>query len=239
VRIAAITDVHAVACAFAEALKAARLEGFDHLLIMGDLLTYGVAPQETLALAHEAVDRDGAVLLMGNHDQLYLDLAQGRTAYRDGLAEWLQETIDWTAARVEAETLRRLPWQEQWLAGPIFAAHANPFQFGDWTYLNDEPSFQRASMALADRGARHGLFGHTHRARLYSGGPSEVHTLPSLGQPRDREKPEPRWTMVEISGNELTLSSRTVPFDRAAHCRAVDATSMSSPTKSRLCSWFL
>lgn len=238
-RIAAITDVHAVASAFSEALQAARHEGFDQLLIMGDLLTYGVAPEETLALAHEAVSRDGAVLLMGNHDQLYLDLARGETAYQDSLPDWLRETVGWTAERAGAETMQALPWQESWTADALFAAHANPFSFGDWTYLNDEASMARASMMLAMRNARYGLFGHTHRHRRYSGGGVEVCTLPPLGQPRDRDDPLLRWSMVEIRDAELTLTTHPVPFDRAAHCRAINATTMSSPTKSSLCKWFL
>ncbi|MET1756681.1 metallophosphoesterase [Novosphingobium sp. RD2P27] len=238
-RIAAISDVHAVGSAFAEALEAARREGFDHLLILGDLLTYGVAPEETVALTRQAVDRDGAILLLGNHDQLYLDLAQGRTAYRDGLPDWLREAIDWTTERMEVDSFRALPWRESWVAGPVFAAHANPFAFGDWTYLNDEASMEQASVALATREGLYGLFGHTHRSRSYCSGRAEVHTLPSLGQPRHRNDPLLRWTMAQISDNGLTLTSHPVPFDRAAHCRAINATSMSSQTKSRLCSWFL
>ncbi|MEW9857048.1 metallophosphoesterase family protein [Novosphingobium sp. M1R2S20] len=237
-RIAMISDVHAVASAFEDALCAARAEGFDELLILGDLLTYGIAPTETLELAAEAVQRDGAVLLMGNHDQLYLDLADGKGAYRDGLPEWLRESVDWTAQRTDADALRALPWQQDWRTGPIFTAHANPFAFGDWTYLNDDAAMGRASAALYTRGARYGVFGHTHRSRRYNDPIAEIHTLPSLGQPRDRADQRLYWTMAELR-DELTLSSRPVAFDRKAHCRALHATSMSSQTKSHLCSWFL
>ena len=59
-RIAALTDIHAVSSTLEQALSAARREGFDVLLLMGDLLTYGVAPLETVALVQDAVARDGA-----------------------------------------------------------------------------------------------------------------------------------------------------------------------------------
>ena len=72
-KIAVLSDIHSVSSALDAALDDARAEGFDVLLILGDLLTYGVNPAETLELVHEAVARDGAILISGNHDQMYLD----------------------------------------------------------------------------------------------------------------------------------------------------------------------
>ncbi len=44
-RIAVLSDMHAVAEPTGQALRAAEAEGFDALVILGDLLTYGVDPR--------------------------------------------------------------------------------------------------------------------------------------------------------------------------------------------------
>ena len=56
-RIAVLTDIHASSDPLQLALTAARREGFDRMLILGDLLTYGVQPLETLELVQGATAR--------------------------------------------------------------------------------------------------------------------------------------------------------------------------------------
>jgi predicted MPP superfamily phosphohydrolase len=95
-RIAVISDVHANSQALRAALEQARKTGFDDLVVLGDLLTYGCSPREVLDLIGEAMVRYGAHLTTGNHDQLYFDLAVGHNRYYDELPAWLRETVDWT-----------------------------------------------------------------------------------------------------------------------------------------------
>ncbi|WP_158611025.1 metallophosphoesterase family protein [Aurantiacibacter spongiae] len=236
-RIAAITDIHALAAPFERALAAARADGFDTLVVMGDLLTYGVEPQRTLDAASEAAATDGAIFLIGNHDALYRDLAHGERAYYDRLPGWLKETVDWTAAHADLTQLEALPWQDEWQHGDLLVAHANPFGARDWTYLTDDSALARACETLAERGLRHGVFGHSHRARAHDDGTASVTTLPALGQPRDRDDRRPQWSVIEVC-DRLSIESRPVPFDADAHCAAIGATTMSPATKERLCSYF-
>jgi predicted phosphodiesterase len=238
-RIAVLSDIHAMADALDMALAAARREGFDRLLILGDLLTYGVAPERTLALVADSVERDGAILIAGNHDQMYLDLAEGPNAYFQRLPDWLRETVEWTARRVSIEVLEDFAWQREWACGPLLTAHANPFPFGDWSYIATEAQAQAAADALSARGFAYGLFGHVHRHRTFSFGGVRVFTVGSLGQPRDAADPALQWAMIHLEDDIVTVTPKSVAFDRQSHIAAIRATSLSAPTQDRLCEFFV
>lgn len=237
-RIAALTDIHAVSSTLEQALSAARREGFDVLLLMGDLLTYGVAPLETIALVQDAVARDGAILITGNHDQMYQQSTDVSSLYLTRLPDWIQETVTWTNEQLPAGVMDSFEWRQDWSAGPLFVAHANPYTFGDWRYINSDEDAEAAAVALAERGFRYGLFGHTHRARRFDCTAGTIFTLGSLGQPRDDGEGQMQWAMVEIQGDEVRVGPRPLPFDREAHRQAIRATSLSAPTQDRLCGFF-
>lgn len=237
-RIAVLSDIHAMADALDAALSAARREGFDRLMILGDLLTYGTAPERTLALVAESVDRDGAILVAGNHDQMYLGLAEGRNAYFEQLPDWLRETVEWTARRVSIEVLEDFAWQREWTCGPLLMAHANPFAFGDWSYIANDAQAQAAADVLAARGFAYGLFGHVHRYRRFACGSACVFTVGSLGQPRDSQDRALQWAMVDVEDDVVTVTPRSVAFDRDTHIASIRGTSLSIATQDRLCGFF-
>ena len=237
-RIAIVTDIHSVHDTLADALTDARAEGYDVLLVLGDLLTYGIAPVETLDLVHEAVERDGAVLVAGNHDAIYLDLAAGDCPYLASAPDWLRETVEWTASRLPAGAMAAFDWREGWSAGSLLAAHANPYPFGDWRPLNHPDEAEAAAATLLNRGFRHGVFGHTHRAARFECTDATIFTLGSLGQPRDRRDPRLRWTMVELADDQVSVDARILPFDRRRHLDAIRRTSLSAATQDRLCGFF-
>jgi predicted phosphodiesterase len=220
------------------ALSAARREGFDRLMILGDLLTYGVAPEKTLALVAESVERDGAVLVAGNHDQMYLGLAEGQNSYFEQLPDWLRETVEWTARRVSIEVLEDFAWQREWACGPLLMAHANPFAFGDWSYIANDAQAEVAADALAARGFAYGLFGHVHRYRRFPCEAACVFTVGSLGQPRDSQDRALQWAMVDVEDDVVTVTPRSVAFDRDAHIASIRETSLSLATQDRLCGFF-
>lgn len=237
-KIAVLSDIHSVSSALEAALDDARAEGFDVLLILGDLLTYGVSPAETLELVQDAVARDGAILVSGNHDQMYLDTSEATAEYRTRLPDWLRETVEWTATQIPPAALAAFDWQEQWSTGSLLAAHANPHAFGDWTYIADAARADAAAEALVRRGYRHGVFGHTHRARRFESEGANVFTVGSLGQPRDSADPRMQWAMIELQDDKIDVQSRFVPFDRAGHRAAIRATALSPFTQDRLCGFF-
>ncbi|PJG48150.1 metallophosphoesterase [Sphingobium sp. LB126] len=236
-RIAALTDIHAASHPLQLALTAARREGFDAMLIMGDLLTYGVQPLETLELVHGAVARDHAILISGNHDLLYRSSPTGE-AYRADLADWLRESVDWTAAHIPAGSMNGFDWRESWSTGPLFAAHANPFAYGDWRYIRSAQDAEEAAEMVAVRGFLYGLFGHVHRQRRYDCTAATIFTLGSLGQPRDERDRTPKWAMIEIRGDCVTVESRDIDFDPEDQMHAIRATTLSAATQERLCRFF-
>jgi predicted phosphodiesterase len=240
-RIAVLSDIHGHAGAYAAALNAARVEGFDTLLILGDLLTYGVEPEKVIALTVEAVERDDAQLILGNHDQIYLDLDHGGSPYVDALPDWIRESVDWTRAVMGTIDLSTaFDWRPNWVSGKLYAAHANPYAYGDWTYLATEASMQAAADSLKAQGYAYGLFGHTHRYRVFDSaenGP-QIITVGSLGQPRDRHDPDSQWAMVEIDGQNLAVQRRRVDVRWDDHVAAIQAAALSDATKTKLCGFF-
>lgn len=238
-RIAILSDVHAVAETYHAALLAARAEGFDHLVVLGDLLTYGVEPSRTIDLTLQAVSRDRAILILGNHDQIYLDRGTGDNSYVDALPDWIRECIDWTCEQTnEAFALNEFEWNKEWVVGPLLIAHANPYAYGDWRYLATPDQMASACAVLADRHLRWGLFGHTHRFRRFEQDDISVVTVGSLGQPRDRDDGSAQWAMVHLSPDRIEIDQRRIPINRDAHRQAILATTLSQPTKQRLCGFF-
>lgn len=261
IRIAVVSDIHANARAFEAALAALRRKGFDHLVILGDLLTYGVEPFEVLEIAAREAS-GGALFIKGNHDQLYFDLACGREDYLVRLPDWLRETVRWTEARIgQAGLDARFEWRNEWVLGPLFFAHANPFAYADWTYLNQDADFLRAGAALRERGARLGAFGHTHRPKvvLLPDSPAShsvidlaadgaqacaiprdvvaIFDVGSAGQPRNREK-RASAGLVTLAGKDINCEVLHLEYDVAAHRRAVGGSSMSQATKDKLLGYF-
>ena len=237
-KIAVLSDIHSASEHFSDALDAARDEGFDRLVILGDLFTYGPDPVETMELVQEAVSRDQAILITGNHDLLYMD-EQADEYSSASLPEWIRESVDWTRSRLAGvEPLTTLPWQREWRTGRVLFSHANPFAFGDWTYLRDDPSFLAASQALADRQLDWGVFGHVHRHRSsLQPGRSGVVTVGSIGQPRDKLEPFSQWAMMTMAP-EVEVQQRRVSRDWKSTIERIQASSMSDATKLRLCQFF-
>jgi predicted phosphodiesterase len=239
VRIAVISDVHAAFAPFDAALTDARSAGFDQLILLGDLFTYGTEPAACADLTLEAIDKDGALLIGGNHDQLYVDLERQDTGYYDRLPDWIRESVDWTWNCMGRQWPANLNYVEEWSCGDMLMAHANPFGYGDWTYLSNDDLLDRAARTCAQRGYRFGIFGHLHRNRYYSGAGVEVHIIGSVGQPRSNEDRAPQWAMLEMTPGGLTVERHSVAFDPAAHCHAIRMQAgLSDSTKNRLCGYF-
>lgn len=165
-----VGDVHANARALDEALRI--LDGLapDRIVFMGDLLSYGADVSEVLERVADRVAR-GAVVILGNHDRLYLDLLSGKQSYYDGLSEWIRESVDFTLQRLDAKVFSSLPFTHEHLEGDLLVAHANPFGkdgrgLPNWRYLRTIQDHADAAAALRARDLRVGVFGHTHRARI-------------------------------------------------------------------------
>jgi len=240
VRIAVISDVHAALQPFASAISAARQTGFDHLILLGDLFTYGIDPIECAALAAEAIQHDGAILVGGNHDQLYIDMERGNFDYFSRLPDWIRESVEWTWSELGSKWPQSLEYTEEWTNGPLLLAHANPFGYGDWTYLANEGLLKKAAGKCAERGFSYGVFGHLHRWSSYRDNDTEIHIVGSTGQPRSCEDPAPHWSMIEMDDDAFSISREYIDFDSDAHVAAIRNTkALSDRTKDMLCGYYI
>ena len=249
-RIAVIGDIHGNDPALDAALRAARNIGYDRLVLLGDLLTYGADTRAVVARVGELCAREpDTVLLRGNHDALYL--SEGPRYDEHAMPAWIRESVAHTRASLDADAFDRLPFRDEARFGDVLFAHANPYGPDDWSYLNSEQEHARASDVLRERGFTVGVFGHTHRARVHSargierpdpaasirGGRSPDSTLilnaGSIGQPRDR--PRDTWVLLLEPAAGATLA-RWTPFtyDVEAHVRALHEAPLSPDTRSRL-----
>lgn len=240
-KFAILSDIHAFADSFQYAIDAACTEGFDELIILGDLLGYGVQVEETLRLAQIAYEKHQATLIIGNHDQVYFDLEAGDTHYLAGKPEWIVESISWTHEKLQdLEILSSLPWEKRIIRNNVLLSHANPFEYGDWTYIRDEASAEEAAIALAKQGLRAGIFGHVHRHQkfVFDNLP-EVHTIGSVGQPRDQVNKAPLWAMAIINDDKIQIDARTIPVCDKTYFDHLRATSLSPQTQEKIGSFFL
>ena len=253
-RVVVIGDVHGNARALRAALAQARTAAVDRLVFVGDLLTYGHDTDEVLELVSEA-QAEGASLLIGNHDQMYFDVASGNREYLDSLPEWIRDSVELTLRSLDLASFRNnLVWNSEIVIEDVLVSHAGPFGRGDWTYVAPLAEHQRAAEQLALRGLRGGVFGHTHRARWFTGDATQAtadveldHTYRAdktlvanagaIGQPRDK-RGQAVLLRLELRPECVAGSFEPVNYDVAAHVDALRNLPLPSTTIERLCSFF-
>jgi predicted phosphodiesterase len=245
-----VSDIHANAVALRAFFS--QIDADDAVVLMGDLLTYGCAPQATLELVEQCLQERASALLLGNHDALYRDLSGGRLEYYAQLPAWLRETVDWTARQIDARRFCELPWQNEIALGPVLVAHANPFGASDWTYLDSVDQYRRALNVCVERGFQLGVFGHVHRPRLLmrSGGMEHWNTqqvvdvrvergsyaawnVGSIGQQRCTQTTE-TVGCLRVVGAAIELTHHAISYDVAEHLAQIREANLSESTRERL-----
>lgn len=143
-KIAVITDIHADVHALRDALAQVVQLDVEQVLCCGDLLDYGLFPEETLALLRER----RVVSIRGNHD---------RWAIQAG-----GDASGWDLSAASIAYLESLPtsWRKLIDGVRVVLAHARP----DSDMLgiaSDTPEHELAAI-LDDAGADVLIVGHTH-----------------------------------------------------------------------------
>lgn len=254
-RTVVLSDIHGNEVALDAALAETERLAPDRLVVLGDLVSYGPATEAILERLATAATRWPTHWVLGNHDELYDHLQQGKTDYYDGLADWVRESIGHTFSGLDVDALNALPWARELADEHLLFAHANPW--GDWRYLNGAAAHEEAADALADRGFRAGVFGHTHRSRLFHlpsrTGADDDHDLErtmawrdgetlvinagSVGQPRNARRVS---TIAVLDTSETGIDARIVEldYDVRAHLDALAALPLSDATRRRLAAYF-
>ena len=173
-RFAVIGDVHSNAFALKSCLQSIyEYEScnsiVDSIVFMGDLMTYGVHPNETLREVSELVSSREVKLILGNHDQLYIDLF-GDTAWSlfYKLPDWIKESVDFHLSIVDRHLFSSLPFLSHYSYLGVLFSHANFFSLDsvdpNWSYVNTFDDHCRQIEILSQHEFRLGVLGHTHRA---------------------------------------------------------------------------
>jgi diadenosine tetraphosphatase ApaH/serine/threonine PP2A family protein phosphatase len=221
VRLAFFADIHANRQAFAACLDAARANGAERFICLGDYVGYGADPEWTVETVMGLVEQ-GALAVRGNHDT-----AVGTSA--ETMNAEAQAAIEWTRGRLSAperKFLAELPLTRQ--EDDRLYVHSDASQPAKWHYVR---STADAGRSLIATDAHITFCGHIHRPALYSMSVTgkmtsfvpisgvKVQLLPgrrwlavlgSVGQPRDGD-PAACFAMFDTVSREITY--RRVPYD--------------------------
>jgi diadenosine tetraphosphatase ApaH/serine/threonine PP2A family protein phosphatase len=214
-----LSDLHANLQALDAVLSDAAVVGYDHVLLLGDLVGYGGDPAPVM---DRVLSLAPLTTIRGNHDKVCAGLVPA-TEFNDAAriaAEWTTATLD--AGHLQA--LAVLPPGPSMAAPDLQICHGAPFD--EDFYIFDESDAEQAFEAAEGRVC---LFGHTHVPALFAsaGDPFCVETeeglefrLPatgpalinvgSVGQPRDRD---PRAAYGVLDLDRGTIALRRVAYD--------------------------
>jgi diadenosine tetraphosphatase ApaH/serine/threonine PP2A family protein phosphatase len=226
VRLALFADIHGNRQAFGACLEAARAQGAERFILLGDFVGYGADPEWTMDTVMALVE-DGAIAVRGNHDS-----AIGIDS--DAMNAEAQAVIEWTRGRLSAAQRRFLAelslMQQQDDRLYVHSEASNPTR---WRYVRDASDAARSMMA-AD--AQITFCGHIHRPALYSmsstakmtsfvpttgvavqllAGRRWLAVLGSVGQPRDGN-PAAAFSMFDTERREITYCRAPYDIEAAA-----------------------
>ena len=194
-----LSDMHANWDAFETVLRRARRKRFDSVLVLGDLVGYGGAPNQVV----DAVRRLGPRLwtVRGNHDKVVAGIDNGSNFNHTALA-----AAQWTTGRLTPQNLRYvrdLPQGPLEVEKGVAICHGSPLDEDAYVF-SDFDAFQ----IFASHSAAVTFFGHTHIPSLFLKHPGGIEVAllrgesgtiriepgfqyllnpGSVGQPRDRD----------------------------------------------------
>lgn len=194
-----LADIHGNSDALEEVLARAAEEGFDDLLVLGDLVGYGAGPDEVVETVRERVKPEHVI--RGNHDKVVAAIEDGENFNEVALA-----AARWTRDAMKEENLEYVRGLQQ---GPVLTesgaviCHGTPRDEDEYLLSLEQAAelFELEQRPLT-------LFGHTHLPMMIArygsklelsvlkGGGEDLELVPgrqylfnpgSVGQPRDRD----------------------------------------------------
>ena len=192
-----LSDMHGNLVALEAVLRRVRRKRFDSILVLGDLVGYGAAPNQVVERIRRLSGR--VVTVRGNHDKVAAGIDSGESFNQVALA-----AATWTARRLTRPNrsyLRDLPAGPRDVAEGLAVCHGAPVD--EDRYLFSE---RDAAEVFAEWDVPVTFFGHTHVTSLFArdggrilvrqldGERGEVELDPevqylvnpgSIGQPRD------------------------------------------------------
>ncbi len=225
-RLAFFADIHANRQAFAACLDAARADGAERFICLGDYVGYGADPEWTVETVMRLVEQ-GALAVRGNHDTAVGSSAESMNAEAQAAIEWTRGRL----SALERKFLSELPLTRQ--EDDRLYVHSDASQPAKWRYVR---STADAGRSLIATDAHITFCGHIHRPALYSmsvtgkmtsfipisgvkvqllSGRRWLAVLGSVGQPRDGEAAA-CFAMFDTVSRELTYCRAPYDVDAAA-----------------------
>ena len=221
-----LSDMHANWDAFEAVLRRARRKRFDAVLVLGDLVGYGAAPNQVVEAVRDLAPR--LYTVRGNHDKVASGIDEGQNFNQTALA-----AARWTTDRLTPANLRyirRLPQGPVLIEEELAICHGSPLDEDNYVF-SDIDAFQ----IFAAFSVPVTFFGHTHIPSLFSlegrrlgvlalRGASGTIRLDaegrylinpgSIGQPRDRD---PRASYMTYDSDRRLVRWFRIPYpiDRA------------------------
>lgn len=248
-----INDIHANYHALKKVCRTISELEFDKLIILGDILTYGVLVQETIDILKQFEKKYKCIFIKGNHDQIYFDYQKGKEYQYKPFPSFINESVLYTANKLNSSFENMFNWQEKFLCKGVLFTHANMYNYGNWSYLNTEDEFLTNHNELKKRNLRGAVFGHTHRAKyqVYQNDKPQVElsvlterievsssfllTNGSLGQPRNSDA---SFLICEISDCICMFEPKFVNYDVEAHCKSISESTLSLETQTKLLNFY-
>lgn len=162
-RIAVISDIHSNNDSLKCAIEIIRKKKVDVIIILGDLLTYGCQVNESVEELLMLKKEYPCLFIIGNHDEFYFNLSENKAHENYSVPMFIEESINWNFEQLKYNLKEVFTWYESINVGPVLFAHANPYEFKDWSYINSEVDILNAVDALDKGSYSIGVFGHTHR----------------------------------------------------------------------------
>lgn len=216
-----LSDMHANWDAFETVLRRARRKRYEAVLVLGDLVGYGAAPNQVV----EAVRRLGPRLytVRGNHDKVVAGIDSGGNFNQTALT-----AAQWTTGRLTPGNLRYvrdLPQGPLKVEEGVAICHGSPLDEDTYVFSDVDAweIFSRYEMPVT-------FFGHTHIPSLFwlegrllgvkalRGTSGRIVLSPegrylinpgSIGQPRDRD---PRASYMIYDSKKRVVSWYRIPY---------------------------
>jgi predicted phosphodiesterase len=217
-RIAVLSDIDANLVALDAVLRA--VGSVDAIWHLGDVVGYGPDPDGVV----DRLTRVGAIGVRGNHDAAAIGAID---------VDWFnpeaREAVLWTRDRIGRSTQDWLAVQPAERSEAGFALTHGSFRDPTWEYVTQAPVARASLAVLADRGLRHGLFGHTHLPSVFRDDDGRLEVIRpgdgsslalderpallnpgSVGQPRDGD---PRAAYLTLDTVAATATWQRVAYD--------------------------
>ena len=228
-RLAIFADIHANREAFAACLEAARAQGAERIICLGDVVGYGADPEWAVDTVMALVEA-GAIIVRGNHDNAIGTSAESMNAMAQAAIEWTRGRLSEPQRRFLAE----LPFTRE--EDDRLYVHSEASDPPRWRYVHDASSAGRCMQATS---AHITFCGHIHQPALYSMSATEKITsfvpvtgvpvqllrgrrwlavVGSVGQPRDGN-PAAAFAMFDTDRREITYFR--IAYDVAAAARKI------------------